>query len=292
MGFYTLVKLILIILSFSPIAFGGQALIPEKLIPAFESEEYSISADKAAVLSEDGRYLLFSKSEDEIQPIASISKLMTAMVFVDSNPDWESVYTITQADYVLGGRLHLFQGDTLSLEDLFLTSLIASDNGATLALVHASGLSEEEFVYRMNKKAVSLRLLNTSFKDAIGLSEDNLSTAREAALLVLNAYHYPEIERALKMPKYSFETEGGRQKNIESTDYLLFDEASLEFKSLGGKTGYTDIAGYCFAGLFEDEEGRIFAAAVLNSEGKNGRFVEAKSIIERVLQVYQKQDFK
>jgi D-alanyl-D-alanine endopeptidase (penicillin-binding protein 7) len=247
-----------------------------------------IMADKAAVLSEDGRYLLFNKNADKKQPIASITKLMTALVFVETNPDWSATYKITGADNIEGGKLNLFTGDTLNLKDLFLTSLIASDNGATIALVRATGLGEEEFVKRMNEKAKTLSLSHTAFVEPIGLSEDNISTAREVALLARAALSNLDISDAVKMSEYRFQTLEGRDKFIESTDYLLFDSATNEFQALGGKTGYTDRAGYCFVGRFQGPNGEDLIAAVLNSPGKNDRFKESKKIINWVFDHYLK----
>jgi D-alanyl-D-alanine carboxypeptidase len=250
--------------------------------------EKIVSADKAAVLSEDGRYLLFNKKADEAQPIASITKLMTALVFLDTKPNWSATYKITAADSIEGGQLHLFSGDTLNLKDLFLTSLIASDNGATIALVHATGMSEADFVTKMNEKAKTLGLNHSSFSEPIGLSDKDVSTAREVALLAKEALNDPDISNAVKMSEYRFQTLEGRDKFIESTDYLLFDSATNEFSPLGGKTGYTDIAGYCFVGRFQGPNGEDLIAAVLNSPGKNDRFKESKTIINWVFDHYLK----
>jgi len=255
------------------------------LIPKEASKEI-VAADKAAVLSPDGRYLLLDKKADEVQPIASITKLMTALVFLETKPDWDSTYTITPADMITGGRINLFIGDTVSLQDLFLTSLIASDNGATMALVNASGLGEAEFIRKMNEKALDLRLINTSFADPTGLSENNISTAREVALLARAAFNYKEISEAVKLKEYNFITLEGREKLIKSTDSLLYDASENEFKYLGGKTGYTDLAGYCFVGRFENSKGQTLIAVVLNSPGINDRFRESKTIIGWVLENY------
>ena len=246
----------------------------------------AVAADKAAVLAPSGRYLLLDKQADQPQPIASITKLMTALVFLDTKPDWEQTYQITSADNIEGGHLNLFTGDTVSRRDLFLTSLVASDNGATIALVHASGLGEDEFVRRMNEKAAALDLKNTSFADPIGLSSKDVSTAREVALLARTALEQPEIAAAVQRKDYRFQTAEGREKFIESTDYLLFDSAANDFSALGGKTGYTDLAGYCFVGHFRGPQGEDLYASVLNSAGKNERFRESKAIISWVLEKY------
>ncbi len=245
-----------------------------------------VAAPRAAVLSPDGRFLFFDKDAASPQPIASITKLMTALVFLETNPDWSANYEITRADVIEGGRLNFFPGDVVNLRDLFLTSLVASDNGAAIALTHATGLSEKEFVARMNEKAKDLRLENTSFADPIGLSSKNVSTAREVALLAKAALDHQEISEAVTLPEYRFLTQAGKEIFIESTDYLLFDTKPGELEALGGKTGYTEAAGYCFVGRFRGPTGQEFIAAVLNSAGKNERFRESKTITRWVLDNY------
>ncbi len=246
----------------------------------------SIDAAKGAVLSAQDRVFFYTKNADVVQPIASITKLMTASVFVENNPGWDKTYTINSSDQVEGGILNLYPGDEIKIKDIFKTSLIASDNGATLALVHASNLSEAEFIKKMNEKAKELGLVNTKFVDAVGLSEKNVSTAREVALMAKEALAKSEIRETTETKDYRFSTIGGREKKVESTDYLLFDSGNNNFQVLGGKTGYTDQAGYCFVGLFRDSRGREIISVVLNSKGKNDRFKESKNLVNWVFSNY------
>lgn len=263
------------------VTYGAGSLILDPSAPAVE-----IAAEKGAVLMADDRFFLYTEKADKPQPIASITKLMTAMVFLDNNPGWDQTYVITEADKIEGGRLNLFLGDEVTLKDLFYTSLVASDNGATIALVHASGLSEEEFVKKMNDKAAALGLKQTAFSDPIGLSENDISTAREVALMAQAAFKRPEISEATTRAEYSFQTLGGREKKIESTDHLLFDSGQQTLSVLGGKTGYTEKAGYCFVGRLRNEAGREVIAVVLNSQDKNGRFRDSKSLANWVFLNY------
>jgi D-alanyl-D-alanine carboxypeptidase len=251
-----------------------------------ESPAFTLNADKGAVLSVDDRSFLFKKNADKVQPIASITKLMTALVFLDHNPGWEEVYEITPSDNIPGGRLNLFLGEKIKIKDLFYTSLIASDNGATIALVHASGISEKEFVEEMNNKAHQLSLFKTKFSEPIGLSDNNVSTAAEVAWLAKEAFNQKEIRETTQRSNYEFTTVSGQEKKIESTDYLLFDSAPGPWELLGGKTGYTDQAGYCFVGRFKDSQGRELISAVLGSDSKNNRFKESKSLVNWVWQNY------
>lgn len=251
-----------------------------------EAEELGLAANKALVISSDGRAVFYEKEADTIQAIASITKLMTALVFLDNNPGWEETYTIRREDNIEGGKLHLFLGEEVYIRDLLATSLVASDNGATQALVHASGLSTEEFVVAMNEKAKKLSLFKTNFVDPIGLSDYNVSTAKEVALLAKEALNNPEISRLTQQKEYQFKTLNGRDKKIESTNYLLFSENGNDFSILGSKTGYTEAAGYCFVGRFQNPDGREVISVVLGSDGKNERFKESRVLINWVFNNY------
>jgi D-alanyl-D-alanine carboxypeptidase len=251
-----------------------------------EASQLEIAAEKTAVLAGDGRFLLEAKRADEIQPIASITKLMTALVFLDNNPGWDQIYEITAADNISGGRLNLFLGERVTIKDLFYTSLVASDNGATIALVHATGLNETDFVGQMNAKAKKLDLRKTKFADPIGLSNYNVSTAREIAIMARAAFKQPEILSAVSIPTYRYQTENGTDKKIESTDYLLFDSGVNSFQVVGGKTGFTDQAGYCFVGQFKNADGQEVISVVLNSQGNNERFKDSKALINWVFNSY------
>lgn len=250
------------------------------------AQEIVLNADKGAVLSVNDRSFLFKKHADTPQPIASITKLMTALVFLEHNPGWDTFYKITPNDNIEGGHLNLFLGEEITIKDIFHTSLIASDNGATIALVHASGLSEKDFVAEMNRKASALSLRNTKFSDPIGLSDNNVSTAAEVAWLAKEAFNNRDIGETMKYSSYQFKTIEGKDKKVESTDYLLFDSAPGPWEVLAGKTGYTDEAGYCFVGRFRDKEGRELISAVLGSSSRNDRFRESKSLVNWVWQNY------
>lgn len=252
------------------IALEAKAPRPEQLLTG--------TGEKAAVLAARDHFFFFTSDADSPQPIASITKLMTALVFLDNNPGWDNEYEILAEDKVEGGRLNLFLGDRVSIRNLFYTSLVASDNGATAALARSTGLSEKEFVSRMNKKAQRLGLSKTRFADPAGLGEGNLSTAHDVAFLAQAALRRPEIREATVKRDYSFQTLDGREKTVESTDNLLFAEGTSTPLILGGKTGYTEKAGYCFVGWFRSLGGEEVISVILNSAGKNERFRESRNL--------------
>lgn len=276
-----LINLFTALLMFFTVLLSGQNLTDSDFIIKQDLPilEENLSADKAAVFSDSDRVFLFSKNENETQAIASITKLMTAIVFLETKPDLTQIYKIKAEDQIEGGKINLFLGDELSLKNLFLTSLVASDNGATIALVRATTLSDLDFITRMNVKAQELGLIKTRFSDPIGLAEDNISTAREVILLLQAALEYPEIVEAISLADYHFETIQGREKVIESTDRYLLTTDDKELQALGGKTGYTQEAGYCFVGAFLDDDKNLYFGSVLNSFDRNSRFSETKNLI-------------
>jgi D-alanyl-D-alanine carboxypeptidase len=220
-------------------------------------------------------------------PIASITKLMTALVFLDYNPDWDTVYKMKKEDRREGGRIYLFTGDEVTVKDLFYLSLVASDNTAAIGLDNSTGLSEEEFVLKMNLKAVDLGLTRTSFVDPVGLSDGNNSCAVEVAELTKAALANEEIKKATLTKDYSFLTLGGRRKVVSSTDYLLEDLPYDGIKIMGGKTGATEAAGNCFVGKFTDGAGHEIISVVLGADNYKARFTETKSLIKWVYDNYE-----
>jgi D-alanyl-D-alanine carboxypeptidase (penicillin-binding protein 5/6) len=100
------------------------------------------------------------------------------------------------------------------------------------------------------------------------------------------ALNQPEIKKAVSLAEYSYVTVQGREKKVESTDYLLFIEAEPDLGTFGGKTGYTDAAGYCFAGKFFSQSGKEFISVVLDSADKNSRFQESRALVSWILKNY------
>lgn len=245
-----------------------------------------IYARGAVVIDSEDDFLLFRNNINDVFPIASITKLMTALVFLEYNPGWETVYEIKREDRREGGRIYLYLGEKVTIKDLFYLSLVGSANTATMALVNSTGLSEEEFVKKMNTKAQEMKLASTSFLDPVGLNNYNVSTAWEVAQLAKTAFADKDIREATLTQKYKFKTEAGRIKQVETTDHLLKNFPENGMKIISGKTGYTDLAGYCFVGQFINTNGREIITVVLNSETNNQRFQEAKSLAEWVYNNY------
>ena len=150
--------------------------------------------------------------EDKILPIASLSKLMTALVLLDLEPNWNKKLTITSAqinypkEYVgedKTSEVNIVAGQTVSFYDLWVAMLLASSNQSAVALAESTGLSRVEFVDKMNAKAKELGLEKTIFYDIAGLDASNVSTAKEMALIAQEAFSKSEIVEASAKGQYT-----------------------------------------------------------------------------------------
>jgi D-alanyl-D-alanine carboxypeptidase len=248
------------------------------ILPAIEPYNLPVGCGTIADIQENK--ILFNKDADKEWPLASITKLMTALVFLDYNPGWEEIYEVRREDRREGGKIYLFTGDKVKVKDLFYLSLVGSGNTETIGLVNATGLSEEEFVKKMNEKAESMGLTNTHFYDPAGLNNSNVSTAKETAVFAKIALADKDISEATLAKSYGFVTLAGRKKTIYNTDDLLDIFPRNGIKIAGGKTGYTEAAGYCFVGKFIDHNGREMISVVLGGDSKDSRFMETRGLVE------------
>jgi len=244
-----------------------------------------LSAQSYVVLDTETEKNLIGEAENAPRSIGSITKLMTAIVFLENNPAWEKQVIVQKNDGVLG-KLYLFDGDNISIRDLFYASLVGSSNNATVALARGSDASVEEFVKKMNKKAGELGLKKTVFFEPTGLDHRNQSTAKEVALILKYALQKDLIKEAVTTKKYEItvsDTFGKQTKRqVANTDILLFSDfenSPINF-ILGAKTGFIDEAGYCFTMETQNKEGKRVITVVLGSDTHFDRFSEAKFLAE------------
>ncbi|MDP2736779.1 MAG: serine hydrolase, partial [bacterium] len=245
-----------------------------------ETVNFDLAAENGAILDSQSYDLFFFKRPDRAWPLASITKLFTAYTFLDYNPGWETIYEMKTEDRREGGKIYLFTGDKVKVKDLFYFSLVGSDNTATAALVSSTGMTEEEFVVKINNKIKDFGLKNTRIVDVTGLGDGNISTAREIAQFANVVLEVDEIDRAVLTKKYEFTTEQGRQKAITSTDQLLNSFSDQEISILGGKTGHINSSGYNLVSKFMDQDGRAIVTVVLGAGSESSRFGLTKKLVE------------
>jgi len=242
-----------------------------------------ISAQSAVVVDKNSGQILWSKNAAEKKSIASITKLMTAIVFLNTNPDLKSEFYLTQNDIAGGSKLNILIGEHVSLENLLNLTLVNSDNSAALAIIRASGMTKDEFVKKMNEKAEKNNLWQTNFSDPVGLSDNNISTAEEVAKLLNLALKNNLIQKILAQKNYSFTSLSGKTHHVKNTNELLNSYLNVQ----AGKTGYTDKARYCFVSLIKLKNNAEIITVVLDAQSDQDRFQDTKVMAEWVKENYQ-----
>lgn len=262
-------------------------IVPHHNIPVrnFNLPQPKIAADSAVAFDENSGYRIFNQNANELRPIASLTKLMTALVFLDTKPDWQKKIKIIKSDLQIGGKANLFVDDELTVDDLWAVSLVASDNTAITALVRSTGLSQAEFVKKMNMKVHDLNIPNLKFSEPTGLDIKNEGSAVAVAKLVNFALTKNKIKDILKQAHYTFKVSDNITRNINSTDQLLDEPLPNNIIMIGGKTGHLNEAGYCFAGVFEINGHKIITA-VLGAPINDNRFSETVKILNWTKKVY------
>jgi len=242
--------------------------------------EKDLTAASGAVVEQQTNTILWQKDKDLKKPIASLTKLMFAEIFLESQPDWEKQVLLEPADFQKSGSKYLKLNEQLSVRDLFHTALIASDNVAVSALVRTTGLSESQFVERMNQQARLWGMTNTEFFDATGLAVKNQSTVSDLIILAKIAFNNPYIQDALNKKTYLIKVGPKNQtRTITSTNKLL-GEQSINF--LYGKTGSTTEAGNCLISEFLIKDFTKVIIILLGSQSDELRFSETKLLAEWV----------
>jgi D-alanyl-D-alanine endopeptidase (penicillin-binding protein 7) len=203
-----------------------------------------LKSSSAVVVRQDDGRPLFAKNMDAVVPIASITKLMTAMVVLDARLPLAQSITISTADMddIKGTRSRLKVGTRLAREDLLRLALMASENRAAAALTRAYPGGTRAFVTAMNHKAMDLGMYRSRFVDGTGLSSDNVSTARDLAAMVRSAYDYPLIREYTTETAYAVKLANGRTLQYRNSNGLV---RNSDWQIGLSKTGYISEAGRC-----------------------------------------------
>ncbi|MEK7183130.1 MAG: serine hydrolase [Patescibacteria group bacterium] len=279
----------------SSLVYGTTARLPmaEDKIPQppkkIDLQSFGVvtSAQSAIVIDAASGVPLFSKNPNEIRSIGSISKLMAALVFLETDPNLNEYVTVTPDDFAGTGRVYLYYNDAVLLEDVLGAAMVGSDNTATLALVRLSGLSTEDFVARMNMKAIEMGMLDSRFEDPSGLSVHNVSTVGELSVLLAEAKRHPELAQFMTDSSLTVQQASGRVASIPSTNLLLTSALNAgEYQVTAGKTGYIPQAGYCLATAIEHEGNEVYII-VLGADEIEARFEDAIDLAGWAFQTFE-----
>ncbi|MBA3022855.1 MAG: D-alanyl-D-alanine endopeptidase [Gammaproteobacteria bacterium] len=229
---------------------------------------------------------VYSKNVNTVVPIASITKLMTAMVILDAHLPLDEPITITREDRdrLKGTKSRLKDGLTLSRGDLLTLALMASENRAAAALARTYPGGTPVLVAMMNAKARELGMDDTHFQGPVGLHSENVSTARDLVKMVLAAQRYEHIQRASTQARHVVQINARQSLRFGNTNPLV---RSRNWEIGLSKTGYISEAGRCLVMQAKLSE-RPTVIVLLDSWGKNTRVGDAnriKSWMERPTRV-------
>jgi D-alanyl-D-alanine endopeptidase (penicillin-binding protein 7) len=235
-----------------------------------------VRAAAAIIYNPQTMQVLWEENSQSQRSIASITKVMTATVFLENDPDLSQQVTMTHADMFQASTTHLRVNDRVTADDLLHLLLIASDNAAARALARSSTYGSERFVQRMNEKARELGLQSTAYADPSGLLNENVSSAYDMARLITHASNDERIASIMRTSAYTVSTANHRVITFHSTNHLL-GRQDVEVRA--GKTGFISKAGYCLATLLRlPQGGPEVAVVVLGARSNAGRFMETRNL--------------
>ena len=239
-----------------------------------------VRAAAAIIYDPETNQVLWEENSQTQRSIASITKVMTATVFLENNPDLSQQVTMQRGDVFQASTTHLRANDKVTADDLLHLLLIASDNAAARALARTSPLGSDGFIRRMNEKAEELGLENTHYADPSGLLSENVSSAYDIARLITHAAQDERISSIMRTPEYTVYSGGKRPITFHSTNHLL-REGNVDVRA--GKTGFITKAGYCLATVLRlPQSSQDVAVVVFGARSNAGRFMESRNLFNWV----------
>ncbi len=253
----------------------GFAQAADQKKSAKKSDDVFLRSAVALVQDAASGETLYAKNQSAVLPIASITKLMTAIVILDAGLNLEQRVAISDEDYdqVKGTRSRLRPGTVLTRDELLLIALMASENRAAASLGRTFPGGTEAFVAAMNAKSAALGMNDTRFVDPTGLSSSNVSNAQDLARLVAAAHEYPLIRQYSTRESATVQSLG-RPLGYRNTNGLV---RSLHWDIGLSKTGYISEAGRCLV-MRVRLASREVIVVLLDSWGKLSRVGDANRI--------------
>jgi D-alanyl-D-alanine endopeptidase (penicillin-binding protein 7) len=258
---------------------GKHRIVRRAIAPApevFNPDVLDVQSTAALVVNNTNHSVIYEKNITGVAPIASITKLMTAMVVLDAKLPLDEPITLTEEDLDFvkntGSRLHI--GATLTRDDMLRLALMSSENRAASALGRTYPGGITAFVKEMNLKAVALEMTRTSFVDSTGLSSSNVSTAQDLAKMVTAAYQYPLIRQYSTGHAHAVQVHNGRALQFGNSNSLI---VSPDWQINLSKTGYIREAGRCLV-MHTTIAGEPIVIVLLDSWGRLSRVGDANRI--------------
>jgi D-alanyl-D-alanine carboxypeptidase len=239
--------------------------------------DYSLSAYSSVVMNQITGEVLASQNASASWVPASLSKLVTALVVLDTHPDFNTKCVVNADDEVGGARLYAIANSKYRLGDLMSATLVASANNAANAMADCTGLTRTEFVTKMNEKAIALGAKNTHFVDPSGISEFATTTALDMANIANAAFSTERVREIARQQTVWFcsASDANKCHTLTNTN-KLFGDPALEV--IAGKTGYLDESRYNFAASSKNAKGQYLITVVLGNPTKEDSFSNTKTI--------------
>jgi D-alanyl-D-alanine carboxypeptidase (penicillin-binding protein 5/6) len=245
---------------------GSLSPFPQALeTPAWSLERPDVSAAAAVLADLDTGQVLYARNADARRPIASITKILTALLVLERTRPGEIVTVPAEAVFGEGDRggvstLGLVERESVAVDDLLYALMLQSANDAAVALAHHVGGDVERFVRLMNRRAASLGMRDSNFRSPNGLDDRGYSTARDLATLTRAAYRTPGFSEIVAAMFRTVPAPDGPDRQIQNRNVLLW----LYPGAIGVKTGYTSEAGFCVVGAAE-RDGRRLVVVILDA---------------------------
>lgn len=239
-----------------------------------------VKATAAYVPSDNSAYVVFDLNQKKflegknfnlVRPIASVTKLMTAVVFLEENRRGDYCQTAilpSDADFLKGTNSPLPKNVEINCHELLKAMFVRSDNYAAHALAHATHLSKAQFIARMNSKAREIGMTHTYFEDSSGLSANNVSTVSDLAKLAAYAANKPQIQQLSNLPSVNVYA-AGKHLTMNNTNAIVREQS---YPALVSKTGFIREAGYNLAFIARNLcNGKRIGVVSLNNSSSTAR---------------------
>ena len=253
----------------------ADTVVPRYKVDAGGNLVPDLRAAAAIIYDPETNEVLWEENSASERSIASITKVMTAAVVFENNPDLSHVVAIKGSDVARASTTHLRLNDKVTIGDLLHLTLIASDNAAARALARTSQQGMQGFIERMNEKAAELGLTTTHYEDPSGLLSENVSSAYDMARLIAFASSDERISTIMQKSQHTIVTPR-RSITFRSTNHLLGRDG-MDVRA--GKTRFISKSGYCLATLLRmPTTGQQVAVVVLGARSNAGRFMEVQNL--------------
>lgn len=275
----------LLLMGFFPV-FGNQAQsasLPQLLdvaspapqaLRTVDFDTLSLSASGVLIVDAESLQTLTARNVEATRPMASLTKLMTALIIVENHDLDEWVRIPSVAAGMPGSRAGLPAGESYTVGDLLSVLLVGSANDAATALAIYHSGTTGTFANVMNERAAELGLRNTQYENPAGYDDDaQYSSVRDTAILAIHAWRHPAIAERMSMPQVRIEGLNGTAHTMAHTHQML---RSGDADIVAGKTGTTDNARECLLSFIRDEQGKLLLVVLM---GSGNRYADLGDIV-------------